>query len=167
MTKLLLLDADVLIDLHSLDLFDKVCRNYEVCITKSVLDEARYYRKDGIQYAIQLSSKIEIIEVINIDSLREIERQAKNVMLQIDPGEASSIAYLMETEKEIKFCTCDKAAITLISYMDLDAKSLSLESALKTVGIKKELYPRHLDDTFKRCVQKGKEFRIYNFDLTQ
>ena len=166
MTKLLLLDADVLIDLHSLDLFEKVCRNYEVCITKSVFDEAKYFKKDGARYAIQLPPEVEIIDDINIESLIVVEKQAKSVTLQIDPGEAVSIAYLIEADKEIKFCTCDKAAITLISYMDLDSKCISLESALKNVGIRKNLYPRHLDDSFNRCVRQGKEFRIYNLDLT-
>ena len=165
MTKLLLLDADVLIDLHSLELFEKVCRNYEVCITKSVYDEAKYYKKDGSQYAIQLPAEIEIIEKINIESLMEVQKHAKDVTLQIDPGEAASIAYLLEADKEIKFCTCDKAAITLISFMDLDSKCVSLESALKNAGIKKNLLPRHLEDNFKRCVKKGKEFRIYKLNL--
>jgi len=135
MTKLLLLDADVLIDLHSLDLFEKVCKNYEISITKSVFEEAKYYKKDGTKYTLQLPDEIEIIEDINIESLGEVQRHAKNAVLQIDPGEAASIAYLMEADKDIKFCTCDKAAITLISFMDLDNKCASLESALRNVGM--------------------------------
>jgi len=166
MTKLLLLDADVLIDLHALDLFEKVCRNYEVCITKSVFSEARYYKKVGRRYAIKLPNEIEIIEDINIEALIEVERLAKSAMLQIDPGEAASIAYLMEAAKNIKFCTCDKAAITLISYMDLDTKCISLELALNDVGIRQKLLPRHLESNFKKCVNQGKEFRIYNLNLT-
>ena len=159
MTKLLLLDADVLIDLHSLDLFEKVCRNYEISITKAVFEEAKYFKKDGARYAIRLPSGITIIDDIKVESLIEVTKQAKSVMLQIDPGEAASIAYLIEANEEIKFCTCDKAAITLISYMNLDSKCVSLESALKNVGIKINLYPRHLEDNFKRCVKQGKEFR--------
>lgn len=168
MTKLLLLDADVIIDLHSLDLFEKICRSYEVCITKTVSNEAKYYKKGGQKYPIQLHPEIEIIEDIKIKSLMEVEKHAKGVTLQIDPGEAESIAFLIEAEEEIKFCTCDRAAITLISYMDLDSKCISLESALKTVGFKfkNALYPRHLEDNFKKCIKQGKEYRIYNLDLT-
>lgn len=165
MTKLLLLDADVLIDLNSLDLFEKICRNYEVCITKTVYDEARYFKKAGARYAIKLPDEVEIIEDINIKSLLKVERNAKGIMLQIDPGEASSIACLMDAENDIFFCTCDKAAITLISYMDLDAKCVSLESALKKIGIKKNLYPRHLDVNFKKCIKQGKELRIYKINF--
>ena len=44
MKKLLLLDADIIIDLHSLDLFQNICKAYDVHVTKTVLDEAKFYR---------------------------------------------------------------------------------------------------------------------------
>jgi hypothetical protein len=49
--------------------------------------------------------------------------------------------------------------------MDLDAKCVSLESALMKIGIKKNLYPRHLDVNYKKCIKQGKELRIYNINL--
>ena len=53
------------------------------------------------------------------------------------------------------FCSCDKAAIKLISYMELEQKSISLEKALRGIGYhKRNLYPRHLKRTFK--VNEGK-----------
>jgi hypothetical protein len=47
MKKLLLLDADVVIDLHSLGLFEKICKSYRVFVTREVLNEAKYYKKVG------------------------------------------------------------------------------------------------------------------------
>ena len=41
MKELLLLDADVIIDLYALDLFDKMCRAYAIKVTKEVLGEAQ------------------------------------------------------------------------------------------------------------------------------
>jgi len=59
------------------------------------------------------------------------------------------------------FCSCDKAAIKLISYMELEEKSISLEKALKTTGYhEKKLYPRHLEKTFRAAVKEGKILRI-------
>ena len=59
------------------------------------------------------------------------------------------------------FCSCDKAAIKLVSYMELEQKSISLENALKTIGYHgKKLYPRHLERTFKAAVNEGKTLRI-------
>ncbi|MBI4619296.1 MAG: hypothetical protein HY739_03905 [Desulfobacterales bacterium] len=47
MRKLLLLDADVVIDLHTLGLFGKINKAYDVCLTRSVFEEVRYYKKGG------------------------------------------------------------------------------------------------------------------------
>jgi hypothetical protein len=59
------------------------------------------------------------------------------------------------------FCSCDKAAIKLISYMELERKSVSLERALRDIGYhKRNLYPRHLEKTFKICIKEGKALRI-------
>jgi len=59
------------------------------------------------------------------------------------------------------FCSCDKAAIKLVSYMELEQKSVSLERALRDIGYyKRNLYPRHLEKTFKAAVNEGKTLRI-------
>jgi hypothetical protein len=44
MKKLLLLDADVIIDLHSLQLFEKLRKSYHLHVTQEVLAEARFYK---------------------------------------------------------------------------------------------------------------------------
>ena len=43
MKKLLLLDADVVIDLHSLGFFEKMSRSYNLFLTREVLEEAKHY----------------------------------------------------------------------------------------------------------------------------
>ncbi len=40
MRKLLLLDADVIMDLHTLDLFRKIEKSYDICLTRAVFEEA-------------------------------------------------------------------------------------------------------------------------------
>jgi len=110
MRRLLLLDADVIIDLHALGLFRKINKAYNIYLTRNVFKEA---------------------------------------MLAVDPGESVSIAYLIKSEEEITFCSCDQAAIKLISYMELEQKAISMERALRNAGHQvKKLYPRHLEKTF-------------------
>ena len=161
MRKLLLLDADVIIDLHTLGLFEKIKKAYDICLTRNVFEEARYYRKDGLEIDIDIKDVTIIIENIDLESLRKVHREAKEARLGIDPGESTSIAYLTQTEEEITFCTCDQAAIKLISYMELERKSISLEKALQKAGYnEKKLYPRHLEKIFKAYVKEGKALRI-------
>jgi len=160
MKRLLLLDADVVIDLHSLSLFEKICRAYNICLTRDVFEEARYYKKDGTKIDIDIKDVV-IIENVNLESLRKVQREVKEARLGIDPGESTSIAYINQTEERMTFCSCDKAAIKLISYMELEQKTISLERALRDTGYhKRNLYPRHLEKTFKAAVNEGKALRI-------
>lgn len=160
MRKLLLLDADVIIDLYTLGLFGKISKGYDICLTRTVFEEARYYKKDGAEIAIDIKN-VTIIEDIDLESLKIVQRETKEARLGIDPGESTSIAYLIQTEEEITFCSCDQAAIKLVSYIELEGKSISLEKALRDIGYHtKSLYPRHLEKTFKVYVKEGKILRI-------
>ena len=45
--------------------------------------------------------------------------------------------------------------------MGLATKAVSVENAVKVVGHRKKyLFPRHLDKTFKECIEEGKALRI-------
>jgi len=99
--------------------------------------------------------------------LKEVQAEAKEAWLGIDPGELESIAYLSIAEEEVLFCTCDKAAIKLISYMELEKKSISVEKAVRGAGHhEKNLYPRHFEKMFKECIKDGKTRRIQFKKLT-
>jgi len=159
MRKLLLLDADVIIDLHTLGLFGKISKAYNICLTRDVFEEARYYKKDGTKIDIDIKDVV-IIKNVDVESLRKVQREAKEARLGIGPGESTSIAYLIQTEK-ITFCTCDQVAIKLLSYLELEQKSISMEKALRNTGYHgKNLYPRHLEKTFRAAVKEGKALRI-------
>ena len=160
MRKLLLLDADVIIDLHALGLFGKISKAYDICLTRSVVEEARYYKKGRAKIDIDIKN-VATIENVDFETLRKVQREAKEARLGIDPGESTSIAYLIQTEEKITFCSSDQAAIRLISYMELERKSISLEKALRNAGYhEKRLYARHFEKTFKAYVKEGKTLRI-------
>lgn len=160
MKKSLLLDADVIIDLHSMDLFDKMAKAYNLKATRKVCKEAKFYYRKRKKLSIDLTQKVRIIENVDIDCLGEIHLEAKEAQLMIDEGEATSIAYIAEGKEDITFCTCDQASIKLISYMDLELKATSIESAFRKAGHHVKLFPRHLESNFKDCVREGKVLRV-------
>ena len=45
--KLWLLDADVIIKLLELDVFDRLAAQHEVHVASTVVDEVKYYRREG------------------------------------------------------------------------------------------------------------------------
>ncbi len=65
-----------------------------------------------------------------------------------------------ETMRKLLLLDTD-VIIKLISYMELEQKAISLEKALRSAGYHgKNLYPRHLEKTFKAAVKEGKTLRI-------
>ncbi len=165
MKKLLLLDADVIIDLHSLDLFKKIEKSYEIFVTVEVINEAKYYIQHGKKKPIDIKQKVTKIENVKVENVIQVEKEAKEAGLAIDPGESTSIAYLLQTDDDIKLCSFDKAAIKLISYMNLEQKSISLEYVLKNAGQHITLSKRHSESAFKKSIRDGKTLRIYHKKL--
>jgi hypothetical protein len=92
MKKLLLLDADVVIDLHTIGLFDRIIRNYAVHVTKTVLKEAVYFKRSGERIKIDIRDRVTVMEDIGLDYLRTVQGEAKGARLAIDPGELESLS---------------------------------------------------------------------------
>ena len=168
MKKLLLLDADVVIDLHTLGLFDRINKGFEIHITKTVLDEASYFKSRGTRTKIDIRNRVTVIENVAVEHLQTVRNEAKEARLGIDPGEMEAIACLIQEDEGFIFCTCDQAAIKLLAFMNLEERSFSIEKALRTIGYqKKNLYPRHWEKTFTECIREGKTLRIQLKKLTE
>ncbi len=161
MKKLVLLDADVIIDLHSLQLFDAITKSYDVYVARTVFREARFYPYKNQILPIDINGKVTIVDVVDEQLLKKVKIEAREAFLGIDPGETESIAYLSTSEKNILFCTCDHSAIQLVSFMNLDHATISVEKALDGIGRHgKNIYPRHREKVFKESIQKGKMLRV-------
>ena len=167
MKKLLLLDADVVIDLHTLGVFERISKGYAIHITKTVLEEAQYFKSGGKKTRIHIEDCVTVIEDVALSYLQSAREEAKEARLGIDPGELESIACLMQEEGNLIFCTCDQAAIKLLSFMNLEGSAISFEKALRSTGYqKRNLYRRHWEKTFSQCIREGKILRIALKKLT-
>ena len=167
MKKLLLLDADVVIDLHTLGVFERISKGYAIHITKTVLEEAQYFKSGGKKTRIDIEDCVTVIEDVALSYLQSAREEAKEARLGIDPDELESIACLMQEEGNLIFCTCDQAAIKLLSFMNLEGSAISFEKALRSTGYqKRNLYRRHWEKTFSQCIREGKILRIALKKLT-
>lgn len=69
MRKLLLLDADVIIDLHVLGLFEKLAKAYEIFVTLEVLRKARHYKKQEKFFRLILKRKLPSSKMSDLTTL--------------------------------------------------------------------------------------------------
>ena len=72
MKKLLLLNADVIINLHTLGLFERISKGYEIHVTKTVLDEASYFKSGGARTKIDIRNRVTVIENVAVEHLQTV-----------------------------------------------------------------------------------------------
>ncbi|MBW2020680.1 MAG: hypothetical protein JRI65_11905 [Deltaproteobacteria bacterium] len=130
------------------------------------ISQARFSRKQTTtgkgmsKYQSISGRRSAIIEDVSVECLAIVQREVREARLAIQSGEATSIAYILQGEEDITFCLCDKAAIKLMSFMDLDKKSISVEEAVREAGHHTRLLPRHRESEFRACIKEGKVLRI-------
>lgn len=167
--KLWLLDADIIIDLLSMDLFDKLVGKHNIHVSSTVISEVKYFSKCDTK--VEIDFRKDYVEAGLIEehsaSIEEIKQiRAKLPSLRrdsIDSGEIESLAVLLR-EEELKFCSCDAAAIRSLPFFDLSERGYSPERLLKESGLSaSNLKIRHTEEYFRENLAIGKEEKILNF----
>lgn len=143
---LLLLDANVVIHLFELGLWDKVIEHCDVHLARTVADdECRFYEDDdGQRTDIDLSLDVSARRV----TIVEMQQADMNVFLsqfdpvyleKLDPGEAESLAYLLKTSEETLFCSADKIVFRVLGNLTRSHQGISLEEVLNRIGHSRRL----------------------------
>ncbi|MBP5296285.1 MAG: type II toxin-antitoxin system VapC family toxin [Bacteriovoracaceae bacterium] len=142
--KLVILDANVIIDLYRNGIWEKLISRYEVYVPSVVIrDEVIYFiGRDQQKKELNIrddvkNGKIKIIAAKMDDYLRLKQKVIDDYYESLDPGELEAIALLYSGEYEdYKFCTGDKAAIRALTIFDLTFQGISLEKLLQDASIK-------------------------------
>jgi hypothetical protein len=161
-SKLIILDANVIIVAHRLGFWKKLVSHYKIHIPSTIIRESKYFEDTyGQRISINLSAEIEsksIIEIeANISDMHSLYKNFKsNFIESIDDGEKEALAILYSNhDTEFLFCTGDMRAICALAIMDLSGKGISLEKVLIQAGINKEIGKHFSDSTFKWHLNKG------------
>jgi len=166
MERLLLLDADVIIWLHQVGLWDPILKNYEIHVASTVLNEVTHYCDDfGRKIAIDLASRIDNNELkeIGADSLqlKDLVDRLPRDKIELHDGELESLAIVYHNlVKGMNVCLIDRAAIIGMAYLEIDDKGMSVEEVLVNCGLsgkwKKLADDAHSKKRFGHWVTQGK-----------
>jgi hypothetical protein len=140
--KLWLLDADVIIDLLSLDVFDRLANSHEIFAASTVIDEVRFFKRSDGKHSVDLQQQY--VSNGRVKELSASPDEIKEVLTKlpainhenIDPGELESLA-ILSREEDLIFCSCDAAAIRALPFLDLSDRGISVESLLKSSGLQR------------------------------
>ncbi len=170
---LLLLDADVVIDLHRLGIWDRITKTHQVYIPSIILHREAYYYADtsGRRYPICLDDQIgKTIQEIacSAEELLSFSENFDSVFqTEIHDGEKEALI-LLSKEERFRFCTCDKSAIKSLALLGLADRGISFERMLKATGLfSKKLEYRQTEDYFKRWAKEGSIMKIQGRGIKQ
>lgn len=144
-SRLVILDACVIIDAHVLGIWKQITSNYKIYIPSTVLhDEARYFedRESGTLVSIDLQADLSsgIVEEIaaDINDIFALKNIVTDRFLQtIDDGEIEAMAILKSGKyPDHQFCTGDARAIKALAVLSMGSQAISLEKLLADSRIK-------------------------------
>lgn len=168
--KLLLLDANVIIECHRISVWNLLIEKAEIIVPSIVAhDEVLFSEKGKTIEAIHLPNLIsngQIKEyVVDIDDYAAVdEALSKFPIGEIHAGEIEALAimYFKKIGNDYKFSTSDKSAIYALCALGLSDVGISLENILKQYGLIKQIRREYTEEYFKHHVEKGKQIRIQN-----
>lgn len=165
--KLWLLDADILIDFLAHDLLDKLVKMHQVHAATSVIDEVKYFKRDGKKYPANFRDKYIQTGLIReccataVDASIPLSKLPNVSPFTLHPGEIESLAILIR-EANLTFCTCDAATIRTLPFLDLTERGISAEKLLQQSGLLKPgLQDRHSEEYFRSNIAIGQEQKLY------
>jgi hypothetical protein len=170
--KCLLLDANVVIKIFSLGLWNALVKQYELHLSEIVVGESDYYEdSSGARQNIDLEPFIATGEVqVFSHSSSELERFRSSFDLsyleRLDPGETESLVHLLsEGNKDLRLCSADGIVFRVLGNLGLSDKGVSLEEVLDQFKMQRKLEHHFSRDARQRWAQEGLADGLYGRGL--
>ncbi len=167
---LLLLDANVIIYLHELKLWDKFISACDVTLTRTVINEAKRFSGEDADHLIDLSAyeKNEKISVIDLDvaDLQQFKALfSPGYLERLDDGEAESLAYLHNDSADWVISSGDSIVYKVLAQLNGVEQGLSLEEILGQIGLGQSVSWPYSRGFREHWTKKGQEEMIRGVGL--
>jgi hypothetical protein len=169
--KLWLLDADVIIKLLEIDVFDRLANQHDVSVTSTVIAEVKYFRRGGrkidVDFRCQYVETGLITETFaTADEMKEVISLLPVPRRQgIHAGEIESLAVLVR-QVDLTLCTFDAAAIRTLPFLGATERVVSAERLLQISGLtlspEYKLDPRLSQEYLKSNLDQGNMAFVLN-----
>jgi hypothetical protein len=167
--KLWLLDADVIIDLLAANAFNQLVDIHDVHVAETVANEVKYYKVRGKKIYLDFkgeyvdTGKVMCLSVSVASYSRLIQALPASIYQGMDDGEQESLAALLEN-LELIFCTCDKAAIMSLPFLNCEDRGISTERLLRESGVTASvIYEKNTEKYFRACLGEGQARKILGY----
>ncbi len=168
----LLLDADIVIELHRMGIWHKFIACNQVTLPSSVFEEAHCYRnKKGRIHPTNLRSDLKAARILKKEAtaieVASVQNQFAPVLAPyLHTGELEAIAILQkEKTPTMKFCTADGTAWWATVLLDLGDRLISCEEALKQSGLMRSVHNKLSEKRFKKELRVYQEYKVRGLGL--
>lgn len=145
MLSLLLLDADVIINLHELGLWEAIIKKYKVYVASTVIHvEATYFEdkeKQRVKIDLRENLKENLIQEVSSSAeeqkrIRDLLNKKKLSYITPDAGELEAMAIVNEKKiSGLQFCTIDVLAQKIMIHLGLEEDIVAFETVLQELGV--------------------------------
>lgn len=159
--RLLLLDANIVIEISRHGLWDQIIARCEIHLARTVVDEAHFYfDANDDQQPIDLMPHINASGITVFDlkpsDLAGLRAQFDaGYFEKLDPGETESLAYLLAQGEECQICSADKIVYRVLGNMHRADQGVSLEEVLTQIGLGRKLGREFSREYREQWTQKG------------
>lgn len=164
--RLLLLDANVVIHLHEIELWERFVDECEVILSRTVMErEVLFFEDSEGQQPIDLShdeqaGRIKVVDV-PVSEVMEFKNRFDVInMERLDPGEAESLAYLVSAQDPHLICSSDGIVFRALALLDRAEQGISLEEILMRLGLGRRLVYQFTKKFRERYTEQGRQDRI-------
>ncbi len=146
--RLLLLDANVVIELFRMGLWDKFISACDVHLARTVVEESKYWEDDiGQKHVINLTSfeqngRITVHDVELSELNAFTDPFGLDILEKLDLGESESLSILCSSKEQFRISSSDKIVYRVLGALSRSEHGISLEELLQAVGITKKLEPK-------------------------
>ena len=144
--RLLLLDANIVIELFRLGIWDRLVDLCEIHLARTVVDtEAHFFLDDdGDRHDFDLDAyarggKIHVFDVAPSDLAAFLDSFDPVYFEKLDPGETESLAFLLNATLDCRLCSADKIVFRVLGSLHRGEQGISLEEILHQVGLSRAL----------------------------
>ncbi len=153
--RLLLLDANVVIEISRHGLWDQLVTQCDIHLARTVIDEAQFFDDDeGNRHYIDLAPHLDAKTITEFSlppsQLASFRATFDPVYFEkLDPGETESLAYLLDQPRECRICSADKIIYRVLGNIARPEQGISLDEILAQIGLR-----RKLPDKFTRAFRE-------------
>ena len=141
--KSLIPDAMVIIRLHELGLWERLCERTTVIVPSTIVHESRFYIDPDTGGRIEIDLEAQLVagritqEAADADEVEAFMRQFDPVMIEnLHEGEVEALTLLFQGRAaDSKLCSADQAAVKALVLVGMKQKGISLEHVLRETGL--------------------------------